>query len=300
MITKSIVVGVDGSTSALHAVRWAATEAARHGTPLRLVHVCALVPPGYPDPVAHLGDYADVLLGQGRHWLAEATDAAHTVCDTLDVGTDLRDGVTAKTLIEESSAAHMVVLGSRGLGGFAELLVGSISVALAAHAHCPVVVVRSSTMDSTPPESGPVAVGVDGSPLSEAAIAFAFEAAAARGVPLLAVHTWLDIDMTELSIPLPSIVDWGAVHTEEERVLAERLAGWQEKYPTVDVERIVTQDRPARALLRRAQDAQLIVVGSRGRGALAGLGLGSVSQTLLHRAPCPVAVIRPNPPATTG
>jgi nucleotide-binding universal stress UspA family protein len=134
---------------------------------------------------------------------------------------------------------------------------------------------------------------VDGSPLSDAAVAFAFEAAAAREAPLLAVHTWLDIELTGAWTPLPSIVDWGAVHANEERLLAERLAGWQEKYPAVEVHPAVTKDRPARALLRHAEHAQLIVVGSRGRGALVGWGLGSVSQHLLHHAPCPVAVIRP-------
>lgn len=290
---RPIVVGVDGSPAALHAVRWAATEAGRRAAALRLVHVCALVPPGHADPVALLGEYADVLLGQGRQSLAEATSAARAIDNTLEITTDLRDGVTTKVLIEESAEARLVVLGSRGLGGFAELLVGSVAVSLAAHAHSPVAVVRSSTVDAPPPVTGPVVVGVDGSPLSEAAIPFAFEAAAARGVPLRAVHAWLDIDMAGSWIPLPSIVDWAVVHANEERILAERLAGWQEKYPTVEVQRIVTKDRPARALLRRAEDAQLIVVGSRGRGGVAGLSLGSVSQTLLHKAPCPVAVIRP-------
>jgi nucleotide-binding universal stress UspA family protein len=294
MITTSIVVGVDGSASALHAVRWAAIEARRRGASLRLVHVCTLVPPGYPDPVTHLGDYAAVLLGQGRRWLAEATDTARAIDDNLEISTDLRDGAIAKVLIEESASARMVVLGSRGLGGFTELLVGSIAVTVAAHARCPAVVIRSSTVDSPPPVTGPVVVGVDGSMLSDAAIAFAFDAAAARGVPLRAVHTWLDIDLAGAWVPLPSIVDWAEVHTNEVRILADRLAGWQEKYPNVEVHRLITKDRPARALLRRADDAQLIVVGSRGRGGLAGIALGSVSQTLLHKAPCPVAVIRPD------
>jgi nucleotide-binding universal stress UspA family protein len=295
---RPIVVGVDGSRSALHAVRWAATEANRRGAPLRLVHVCALVPPGLPDPVAHLGEYADIVLGQGRRWLAEATAAARTIDGSLEIVTDLRDGVTTKVLVAESAAAWMVVLGSRGLGGFTELLVGSVAVTLAAHARCPVVVVRSSTVDSPLPVTGPVVVGVNGSPLSEAAIPFAFEAAAAREVPLRAVHTWLDLDLAGAWVPLPSVVDWTMVQANEERILVERLAGWQEKYPGVDVQRVVTKDRPARALLRRAEDAQLLVVGSRGRGGLAGLGLGSVSQTLLHKAPCPVAVIRPDALAT--
>jgi nucleotide-binding universal stress UspA family protein len=288
-----IVVGIDGSISALHAARWAAREAANRRAPLRLVHVCALLPPGYPEPVVHLAGTAEMLMEQGGDWLREAVGAIRAVDRTLDVTSDVRHGAVVKVLLEESESASLLVLGSRGLGGFAELLVGSIAVAMAGHARCPVVVARSSTVDEPPPTRGPVVVGVDGSALSDAAVGFAFEAAAARGVPLLAVHTWLDVEMSGAWTPLPTIVDWAEVHANEERVLDERLAGWQEKYPTVEVERIVSKDRPARALLRRAENAQLVVVGSRGRGALIGLGLGSVSQKLLHHAPCPVAVIRP-------
>jgi nucleotide-binding universal stress UspA family protein len=287
-----IVVGVDSSRSASHAVRWAAREAARQGTPLRLVHVCALVPAGYSDPDARLSGYADVLIEHGRQVLREATDAARTVAGTVEVGTDLRDGTITKVLVEESRNARLIVLGTRGLGGFNELFVGPVSVTLAAHAHCPVVVTRSSTLDAPPPETGPVVVGVDGSPLSDAAVAFALEAASSRAVPLLAVHSWLDVEPTAAWTPLPSIVDREAVHADEDRVFAERLGGWQDKYPTVEVRRVVSADHPARALLQAAGNAQLVVVGSRGRGALTGLGLGSVSQHLLHHAPCPVAVVR--------
>jgi nucleotide-binding universal stress UspA family protein len=287
--TRSIVVGVDGSDSALHAVRWAAKEAELRAAPLRLVHVCTLVAPGH----ANLVGPADAFLDRCRKWLWQATDAARGSVGTVEIDTELRDGVIAKALVDESMGARMVVLGSRGLGGFAELLVGPIAVTVAAHAHSPVVVVRSSTRETPPPRTGPVVVGLDGSPTSEAAVAFAFEAAAIREVPLLAVHTWLDIDYTGAWIALPSLVDWAAVRADAERLLAERLATWQDKYPSVEVRRIVEQDRPARALLAHATDAQLIVVGSRGRGAWTGLGLGSVSHSLLHHAPCPVAVVRP-------
>lgn len=289
-----VVVGVDGSASALHAVRWAAQEAARRRVALRLVHACVLIPPyGYRNLVDRLPEYTDIVFDQGRQWLAEAEEVARDAAPGVEVETDVRDGVVAGVLVEESAAAGLMVVGSRGLGGFHELLVGSIAVALAAHAHCPVVVVRSSTVDTPPPSAGPVVVGVDGSPLSESAVEFAFEVAATRAVPLVAVHAWLDINMAGAWLPMPSIMDWQAVETDAERVLAERLAGWQEKYPTVEVRRMVVKDRPAQALLRVAEHAQLIVVGSRGRGALAGLGLGSVSQTVIHHAPCPVAVIRP-------
>ncbi|HEU5470881.1 MAG TPA: universal stress protein [Actinophytocola sp.] len=287
--TSPIVVGVDGSDSALHAVRWAAREAELRNAPLRLVHVCTVVPPGY----VNLPGHGEVLVDRCRQWLRQAADAARAVADPVEIVTELRAGVIAKGLIEESAGARMVVLGSRGLGGFTELLVGPIAVTVAAHAHSPVVVVRPPGTRTPPVGTGPVVVGVDGSPTSEAAVAFAFEAAALRGVPLLAVHTWLDVDYTGAWIALPSLVDWAAVRADAQRLLAERLTAWQEKFPTVEVHRIVEQDRPARALLAHAKDAQLIVVGSRGRGAWTGLGLGSVSHTLLHHAPCPVAVVRP-------
>jgi nucleotide-binding universal stress UspA family protein len=291
VLRPAVVAGVDGSASALQAVRWAAEEAGRRRVPLRLVHACMLIPPyGYKDWVDLLPEYTDLVFGQSRQWLAEAEEAARAAAPHVEVETDVREGVAAGVLIEESAAAGLMVVGSRGLGGFRELLVGSIAVALAAHAHCPVVIARTSTVDSPPPASGPVVVGVDGSPLSEAAVAFAFEAAAARSVPLVAVHAWLDITMAGAWLPLPSIVDWQAVETDEERLLAERLAGWQDKYPTVEVRRVLVKDRPAQALLHNAEHAQLVVVGSRGRGAL--LGLGSVSQAMIHHAPCPVAVIR--------
>jgi nucleotide-binding universal stress UspA family protein len=289
MTTASpIVVGVDGSDSALNAVRWAAREAELRNAPLRLVHVCTVVPPGYVDLAGH----DDVIVDRCRQCLCQAADAARAVADPVEIVTELRAGVIAKGLIDESAGTRMVVLGSRGLGGFAELLVGPIAVTVAAHAHSPVVVVRPPG-EQVSPRTGPVVVGVDGSATSEAAMAFAFEAAAIRGVPLLAVHTWLDVDSAETWVALPSHVDWAAVQAEAERLLADRLAAWQEKYPTVEVRPIVEKDRPARALLAHATDAQLIVAGSRGRGAWTGLSLGSVSQSLLHRAPCPVAVVRP-------
>ncbi len=136
----------------------------------------------------------------------------------------------------------------------------------------------------------PVVVGVDGSPTSEAAVGFAYEAAASRRVGLVAVHTWSD---TVADPELAVLLDRQVIEDGERRVLAERLAGWGEKFPDVAVERVVTCDGPAHALLGRAAGAQLVVVGSRGRGEFAGLVLGSVSNALVHRAPCPVAVVRP-------
>jgi nucleotide-binding universal stress UspA family protein len=133
-------------------------------------------------------------------------------------------------------------------------------------------------------------VGVDGSPTSEAALAFAFEAADLHGVPLLAVHTWTDY---QIESTMTAVLEGDAIDADERRLLAERLAGWGEKFPDVAVTRLVTRYRPARTLLEQSAHAQLVVVGSRGRGGLAGMLLGSVSHALLHHAVCPVAVVRP-------
>lgn len=287
-----VVVGVDGSDSALHATRWAAREARRRAAPLRLVHVCHLQPVRHPRQISPPADFQAAVLEQGRHWLTEASVAARRVAPGLPVVTDLRSGTVADVLVAESRTARLMVLGSRGLGGFASLLVGSVAVALSAHAYCPVVVTHSAGRDGVPPSSGPVVVGVDGSELSDAALEFAFEAAAARETPLVAVHTWLDVNAAGAWAVLPGTIDWDWVQQEEEKLLAERLAPWREKFPDVDVRPLVVRDRPDRALLEHAAGAQLLVVGSRGRGAFAGIGFGSVSQTLIHHAECPVAIAR--------
>jgi nucleotide-binding universal stress UspA family protein len=152
-----------------------------------------------------------------------------------------------------------------------------------------VVVRGTSVARADVPDDRPVVVGVDGSPTSEVALAFAYDEADRRGVALVAVHTWLD-DMLEPT--LAAMIDWDAIETDERALLAERLAGWSEKHPDVEVRRLVTRDRPARVLVEESVGAQLVVVGSRGRGGVTGLLLGSVAHALLHHAHCPVAVAR--------
>ena len=158
-----------------------------------------------------------------------------------------------------------------------------VAVGVAAHSVCPVVVVRGTEGQHDQPR--PVVVGIDGTPLSEAAIAFAFEAASARRAPLVAVHTWAGSVIAEL-------VDWRSAAVEAEEELAERLAGWGAKYPDVAVRRVVGRASAARALLDLSTQAQLVVVGSRGHGEVAGLLLDSVSNALVHAAGCPVAIVR--------
>ncbi len=182
-----------------------------------------------------------------------------------------------------AAAAQLVVVGDRGRGGVGGLLLGSVAATLAAHGACPVVVVRGIE----PPE-GPVVVGIDGSPLSEPALAAAFEAAAARAVPLVAVYAWRDL----LLDPGLASHDWAVVEQQGRAELAERLAGWSGKYPDVPVRRVVVRDGPARALVEQSVTAQLLVVGSHGRGGVGALLLGSVSHAVLHRSHCPVMIVR--------
>ncbi|TNC21836.1 universal stress protein [Amycolatopsis alkalitolerans] len=293
-MAQAILVGVDGSDSALHATRWAAHEAVRRHTPLHLFHACVLPPLGPHVTAATEAGVTETLIEQGHQWLRLAKGVAWEAEPGVEVRTELRVGLAAGELIGESAHALLVVLGSRGLGGFKGMLVGSVSSGVAAHGHCPVVVVRGRLPGDAPPEGGPVVVGVDGSEVSDSAVAFAFEEASLRNVPLVAVHTWIDVSVAETWSALPFDVDWEAVAEDERRLLAERMAGWQEKYPEVEVRQRVVRDRPVRGLLGEAGDAQLIVVGSRGRGAFKGMGLGSTSQALLHHSECPVAVVRPS------
>jgi nucleotide-binding universal stress UspA family protein len=288
---RPVVAGVDGSESALEAVRWAALEADRRRAPLRLVNAFGWT------SAHHIGDpglgvdYQEVMLRSVRDDVAAAAAAAAArAAPGATIEQDVVTGFPIGVLKAESARAQLVVLGDRGLGGFTGLLIGSVAIALAAHGSCPVVVVRGATYDSPPPLEGPVVVGIDGSPTSEAALAFAYGAAALRRVPLVAIHTWLDLLVDPAVAPL---LDWDAIEADERRLLAERLAGWSEKYPDVPVEPLITRDRPARALVEHSEGAQLVVVGSRGRGGFAGLLLGSVSHALLHHAKCPVAVVRP-------
>lgn len=287
MSTEPIVVGIDGSESALRAARWAAREASIRKAPLRLVHACMPTDGQSPTPLPP--SMADMMVAAGRQWLADATVAVEDLWD--DVTTDLIRDYEIDALVNESHTAQLVVLGARGHGGFTELLIGSVAVAVSARGSCPVAVIRGEDIDRT---GKPIVVGVDSSSGSEAALAFAFEEASRRDVELVAVHAWSD-SMTAAAFAMaPFAVDWYEVQSEEQGLLAERVTGWQDKFPDVQVRRVVSRDHPARSLIDQARDAQLVVVGSRGRGAVVGLLLGSTSQQLLHHAPCPVAVVRPD------
>jgi nucleotide-binding universal stress UspA family protein len=288
-----ILVGVDGSTAALHAALWAADVAARRHHPLRLVFADDCYAFGYAAAAPPPQSYFDQLQAAGEQVLSTAEAAIRRDHPDLEISVDLQTAGPIPTLVGQSADARLLVLGCRGKGGFRGILAGSTAVALVAHGHCPVAVIRGVGPDAVPPTEGPVLVGVDGSATSDAALATAFDEASWRGAELVALHSWLEFT-ADADLPRRDDAEWAGVEQNEAEVLAERLAGCQEKYPDVVVRRVLTRGRPVERLLERAVDAQLVVVGSRGRGGFSGMLLGSTSQALIYHAPCPLLVVRPN------
>lgn len=288
----TIVVGIDGSESALQATRWAANEAARRDTGVRLVHV-RQVPLLLP-----LEDmYAKELAEQGRKWLFAAHDIALGTAPDIDVHTELRTGQPGEELVEETEDAQLVVVGSRGLGGFRSLLLGSVANVLAAHAHCPVVVMRGRTVGAPAPEHGPVVVGADGTPSSAAAIEFAV--AAARGAEVIAVHAWTYEGLMDSWSPVPAAIaraehtPWlDEIVTIQHLAVSEQLAPFRAAHPDVVLRGVDYRGRPVDGILEQAEQAQLVVVGANGRHPAWAGAVGSTSYAVLHHATCPVAVVR--------
>ena len=286
---SGILVGVDGSPAAKYAVDWAAREAAMRNVRLTIVH--AVRPIGIPQPpLASSVAFARWQVEQGQAFLDKAVEIARST--TRDGGptqieSELLFAPVVPTLVDLSKEAQMVVVGSRGRGPFARSLLGSVSSSLIRHAHCPVAVIHDEDPLMPHPAEAPVLVGIDGSPVSELATAIAFQEASLRGVELIAMHVWSDVDVNDF----PAI-DWPAMKPAAEEILAERLAGWQERYPDVTVRRVVECDHPTYHLVKQSESAQLVVVGSHGRGGFAGMLLGAVSAALAHSARMPVIVAR--------
>nr|ABP47458.1 UspA domain protein [Mycolicibacterium gilvum PYR-GCK] len=283
-----ILVGVDGSPESHAAVRWAAQEAVLRRRPVTLMHVVSPIVVTWPidTVVANFyewqEDNAARVLKQSQETLAAAV--SDTTAPTVEV--EVRHDGIVPEFTEASQHADLLVLGSRGLGPVGGAVLGSVSRALLHHAQCPVVIAKEGVV---PRDAGalPVLLGIDGSPASENATTFAFDEASRRGADLVALHAWSDVAV----FPILGM-DWHQYEQQGHEILAERLAGWQERYPDVHIRRRIVCDTPARWLIDESRHSQLVVVGSRGRGGIAGLLLGSVSTTVAESALAPVAVVR--------
>lgn len=286
-----IVVGVDESTQSHVALDWAVDEAQRRGVPVELVHAQAMPLRGPAVETAFTRPGVDGVL-------EEATARVHQLAPHVEVTASGGHGSAAPMLVDASRDATMVVVGARGRGALRSAMLGSTSLDVAAHAHSPVVVVRE--LGQTLPDRPGVVVGVDGSSLSESALAEAFRQADARGLPLTVVHAWfLDYNGTGLAV-LATDAQMRELAAEEQAVAADAVSRWSRVYPGVTVRQHVLNAHPVQALVDHSKGAELLVVGSRGRGGFGGLVLGSVSQGVLHHAHCPVMVVRPQPEAVTS
>jgi nucleotide-binding universal stress UspA family protein len=285
---SELVVGVDGSAASYAAVGWTAQEATIRGLPVRLVHVVA--PTSMSSTEAPNSTITHEQEVKARHVIDQARRIVDGVQGEarLKVRVEIRYAGVLATLVDASRDAHMIVVGARGFDGFGWHMLGSVSAGLLHHAHCPVTIVRDpESAGREIHDDAPVVVGIDGSRASEAATALAFEEASRRRVPLVALHAWSDVGV----FPILGM-DWHVYRDEGDEVLGERLAGWQEIYPDVQVHRRLVCDVPARWLVNESDSAQLVVLGSRGRGGFDGLHLGSVSSAVAQSARVPVIVVR--------
>jgi nucleotide-binding universal stress UspA family protein len=275
MATKPVIVGADGSRESLRAVEWAAREAALRGTSLRIVAVPPLprrmtVTPATP------GTVADVVEQSTSEALAAAAQQAAAQQPGLAIETHLVAGAPAEVLAGVAEDAALLVLGSRGAGGFSALVLGSVSRYVATHAPAPVVVAREETMSA----DREIVVGVRDPAQSEAALGFGFEEAALRHARLRAVHAW--------SSPVPGHAEAPA---EETSRLESAVAAWQEKFPEVEASVEVVHAHPGRVLAGSSARADLVVLGRHAPGGSRRSGVGSVTHAVLGHAHGPVATV---------
>lgn len=299
MVTRPIVVGVDGSEESLQAVEWAAQEAGRHSWPLRIVSAPAAVPRirayhAAPDAVAI------ALRAISERALEAAVSRSRAMAPGVSVSTGLLSGPAALAVADSGTDAAMLVLGARGAGGFTAMILGSVSRYAATRAPCPIVVVRQETMAV----HREIAVGIRDPGAADGALSFAFTEAAQRGASLVAVHAWhwfpaaLRRAGVGAGAPGPA-ADPVQISAEADRALAAALSQWRDKYPWVRVRTDVIRGHPGRVLASYSGRADLVVLGRHsgfgeaGPGSLGSVspGVGTTLHAVLDHAHGPVAVI---------
>ncbi|MEV4946753.1 universal stress protein [Streptomyces sp. NPDC053755] len=291
-----LVVGVDGSDAGLTALDWAVDEAVRHGLPLRIVHASLWERyEGAVPPWATERPSGQVL---AENIVGTAADRARVRAPGLPLTTDVLAEDASTALLEEGREGTILVVGSRGRGEFADLLLGSTGLVVAARAHCPVVVVRGDR-HSLEARHERVLLGVGEHDVDSPAVRFAFREAAVRDAELDVVRAWRRPAHEPADHPLPS-GDGGAYVAERSSALLDKaLEAAASEHPHVRLRRTTVEGTAHRVLTERSAAADLLVVGARRRGGLAGMELGRVAHRALHHATCPVAVVPQRPLGTT-
>lgn len=285
----AVVVGYDGSEHAQRALDWAVEEARlRNATLAPAAMVVPLVSYGIPELPDDMG------LEAAAHLLAGASQRVRERAPDLRVRPIRMVTTPAHGLMQLAEDAQLMVLGSRGRGGVASMILGSVSLRVAQRAACPTVVVPPG---ATTGEHHRIVVGIDGSAQSQAALSFAVSEAALRGAGVLAVHSVADAYLGSGFFPPASEL----VRAREEagtRFLHDDLGPWRAKHPEIDITAALTHEPAETALAAHAADADMLVVGARGRNAVTGLFLGSVSHAALHAATVPVVLLHAEPSMT--
>ena len=289
--TVGIVVGVDGSDPSKLAVQWAAQEA--HVRKLPILLAAAYVVPQflYAEGMVPATAVFDELEGQAQTFVDEAVNEIRKVDADIDIMQEIHEGNPITMLLELSKKAEMVVIGSRGLGGFAGALLGSVSSSLVHHAHGTVVIVREN-MDLSA-KNNRIVVGADGSDISALAVQAAYTEAEAYGANLVAVNAWLDraVSSSLAGVNL-SDIDWEQAKEEQRKLVQQELEECKGDYHGTTPEIVIRRESPEAALAELGDGARMIVVGSHGRGGFTGMLLGSTSRALLRLAPVPLMVVR--------
>ena len=285
MSAKPIVAATDGSEESLRAVEWAARDAVLRGAPLRIVSAPGLLPRMVADHDKEQYDtVTDVISKSSDRALQAASERAAKAAPGLLIDADHLDGPPADAVTQSGSGALMLVVGSRGIGAVAALILGSVSRYAATHAPCPVVVLRE------PPEAArrQVGIGIGDLDHAEAPLTFAFEEAALRKASLIAVHAWhtpeSDISRAGEALATPGLHD---IEEKATSRLEQVLNDWQARYPDVSVHHDVVRGHPGRALVGLSARSDLVVIGRQA----AHHGPGSVINALLSHAHGPVVTV---------
>lgn len=290
-MTKYLLAGIDGSPQSTAAARWAAGEAVRRGLGLRLVHAQTWLDDIHAGPAQPTDVRALTLrmLSDAQQDIRRSHPGLEVLAELIGTGDPAGD--PADELAGAAGAAELLVLGSRGYGGFTGLLIGSVGLAVAARCEVPTVLVRNTGTERPGPAGGEIVLGVDTRSPSDDVIDFAFQQASRHGAVLRAVHGWAPPPVWGYAGWVPPQAEADQFRAIEAELLADALTGWREKYPEVVLIEDCRVGTGSSALVDLSADAALVVVGRRRRPHRAGMRIGPVAHAVLHHAKAPVAVV---------